>query len=93
MQPHILRISIAMCSNRHEILRLDGHLGGPWVDELCESCRCAMAAGKRLTLDLAGVSFVGRDGVKLLRKLREDEVELRNCSPLVALQLEEDNEL
>jgi hypothetical protein len=93
VQPHILKISIATSSSRNEILRLEGHLGGPWVDELCHSCRCVMAAGKGLTLDLSGVSFVSRDGVKLLRKLQEAAVELKNCSPLVAFQLEEDSEL
>jgi len=93
VQPHILRISVAKSSSRNEILRLEGHLGGPWVDELYHSCRGVMAAGKRLTLDLAGVSFIGRDGIKLLRKLQQAGVEIVNCSPFVALQLEEDSEL
>lgn len=93
MQPHILKISVAKSSSQNEVLRLEGHLGGPWVDELWHSCCYAMAAGKRLTLDLAGVSFVSRDGVRLLKKLQQDEVEVANCSPFVALQLQEDGEL
>jgi hypothetical protein len=93
VQPHILKISVAKSSTRNEVLRLEGHLGGPWVDELCHSCRCVLAVGKRLTLDLAGVSFVSREGVKLLKKLQEDEVQVANCSPFVALQLQEDSEL
>ena len=93
MQPHILKISIVKSSSRNEVLRLEGHLGGPWVDELWHSCLGVMAAGKQVTLDLAGVSFVSRDGVRLLKKLQQDEVEVANCSPFVALQLQEDGEL
>ena len=93
MQPHILKISVIKSSSRNEILRLEGHLGGPWVDELCHACRCVMAAGKQLTLDMADVSFVSREGITLLRKLQQDNVEVASCSPFVSLQLQNDGEL
>jgi hypothetical protein len=93
VQPRILKISVAKSSSRSEILRLEGHLGGPWVDELCHSCRCVMAAGKRVALDFAGVSFVSREGIKLLKKLQQEDVEVMNCSPFVAMQMKEDGEL
>ena len=59
--------------------------------ELRRSCDGVLAKGKRLTLDLSDVSFVDRDGVALLRSLKRTDVQLRNCSPFVALQLEEDS--
>lgn len=40
-------------------------------------------------LDLSGVSFIDHDGVGLLRGLKRKNVELRDCSPFVALRLEE----
>lgn len=74
-----------------ETLRLEGHLGGPWVDELRRSCDRVFSRGKRLTLNLSEVSFIDRDGVALLRALKRREVEVRDCSPFVELQLKEDS--
>ena len=69
------------------ILRLEGRVIGPWVDELRRSCEPVLASGARLTLDLFEVSFIDRDGIDLFRSLREREVALTNCSPFVAEQL------
>ena len=78
-------------SGAGETLRLEGHLGGPWVGELRRSCERVLLEGKQLTLDLAGVSFIDRDGVRFLRSLKRTDVKLRNCSPFVALRLEEES--
>lgn len=90
MQAHILKISTLESSRAAETLRLEGHLGGPWVDELRRSCDRVLSEGKQLTLDLSEVSFVDHDGIGLLRGLKRTNVKLRNCSPFVALRLEED---
>lgn len=90
MQAHLLKISTLESSRAAEMLRLEGHLGGPWVDELRHSCDRVLSEGKQLTLELSDVSFIDHDGIKLLRRLRRTNVELRNCSPFVALQLRED---
>ena len=60
------------------------------MDELHRSCDRVLAEGKQLTVDLSGVSFVDHDGVRMLRTLKRTNVELRNCSPFVALRIEED---
>jgi len=91
LQPHILKISTLESSRAVDTLRLEGHLGGPWVDELRRSCDRVLLERKRLTLDLSGVSFVDHDGVRLLRSLKHKDVELRNCSPFVTLRIEEDS--
>ena len=45
-------------------LRLEGRLDGPWVQVLAESWREAVAgsAGRRLGVDLNGVTFVDGEG-------------------------------
>jgi len=69
-------------------LRLEGEIMGPWVDELRRSCEPALSrTGGTLTLDLAGVSFVALDGVRLLGRLRDRGVALLNSSPFVTEQL------
>jgi RNA polymerase sigma-70 factor (ECF subfamily) len=46
-----------------------------------------LATPASLTLDLAEVAFLDRDGVALLRRYRIRDVTLVNCSPFVAEQL------
>ena len=68
-------------------LRLEGRVIGPWVDELRWSCERVLATGTTLALDASDVSFVDRDGVRLLRSLTSRGVALRYCSPFLAEQL------
>jgi len=69
------------------VLDLEGQVIGPWVQELDRVCEPILALGAGLCLDLSGVSFVSRDGVELLRRLRDRRTRLLNCSRFVAEQL------
>jgi ABC-type transporter Mla MlaB component len=69
------------------VLHLEGQVIGPWVGELARVCESALAAGEKVSLDLADVSFVSREGVRLLWTLRDRRVALLNCSHFVAEQL------
>ena len=85
----MLKIAILETSGQAVTLRVEGRVIGPWVEELRRSCERALDRGGRLTLDLAHVSFIDRDGIALFRDLRDRHVALRNCSPFVAEQLRE----
>jgi len=86
----MLRISERCLSNQAAALRLEGRVIGPWVLEARRSCEKFLAHGRRLTLDLAEVSFVDRDGIALLRELMGRQVTFVNCSPFLTEQLKED---
>jgi ABC-type transporter Mla MlaB component len=86
----MLRISVEKFSELNEILYLEGHLVGPWVQELRLSCDHALHESKRLTLDLSAVSFVDRDGIALLRELKACDVAISNCSAFVAHQIRDE---
>lgn len=90
LQSHILKISTLATSRSSETLRVEGHLGGPSVGELHRCCGGVLFSGRELRLDLAGVSFIDREGVALLRTLKLAGVELVNCSPFLGLRLAED---
>ena len=90
MQAHMLRISVEESSGQNTTLYLEGHLVGPWVEELRLSCETVLDENKRLTLDLTAVSFVDRDGITLLRRLKTREVEVSKCSPFLAHQLKDE---
>jgi anti-anti-sigma regulatory factor len=46
-----------------------------------------LRVGAALRVDLGGVSFIDREGVELLLRLRGRDVALVNCTPFVAEQL------
>ena len=68
-------------------VHLEGQVIGPWVEELSRVCEPILMSGARLSLDLCDVSFVSREGVRVLWGLRDRHVALQNCSGFVAEQL------
>jgi len=82
----MLKIVVTEPEGDGAILRLEGQIIGPWVDELQRACERLLGASC-LTLDLSNVSFVERRGVELLRSLGTRGVPLLHCSPFVAEQL------
>ena len=90
MEARMFRISVERFANHHETLHLEGHLVGPWVEQLQLSCEQVLGEGKQLTLDLTAVSFADRDGVALLRELKAKGVVITNCSPFIAHQLKDE---
>jgi hypothetical protein len=68
-------------------VRVEGRAIGPWVEELQRSCERALVTGDEVLVDLAGVSFVDREGVEVLRTLGTRGALVVNCSLFVAEQL------
>ncbi|HXX22683.1 MAG TPA: STAS domain-containing protein [Terriglobia bacterium] len=83
----MLRISVVDSTSDAMTLLLEGQVTGDAVDALNSSCDQALAEGRRLTLDLTGVSFVDRKGVALLHRLAARQVRVVNCSGFVAERL------
>jgi ABC-type transporter Mla MlaB component len=73
----------------HQTLRLEGQVVGPWVEELRRSCERILEVGGAVTIDLADVSFLDREGVALIRALADRRVTLLNSSLFVTEQLKE----
>lgn len=83
----MLKIVVIETAGNGPTLHLEGRVIGPWVGELRRSCDEILASGAALTLDLAEVLFVERDGVRLLKKLVEGGVAVVNCPAFVNEQL------
>ena len=71
---HMLKISCTATTEKQRVLlRLEGQVRGPWVEELRRACDQMLGEnghyGNRLVLDLAEVSFIDADGVTLFREL------------------------
>jgi len=85
----MLRISENGSSDETTTLRLEGQMIGQCVAEAQKVCEQILAAGRKLTLDLAEMLFVDRSGVALLQDLMRREVTLVNCSPFLKEQLKQ----
>lgn len=79
----MLKIDVAEQAQTGVTVRLEGRMVGPWVEELQRACEPYLGNGHALTLDFAGVSFIGREGVALCRDLRQRQARFTNCSPFV----------
>jgi anti-anti-sigma regulatory factor len=90
----MLRISSETASegNATVILKLDGQVSGPWVNELRRACAGAKGDGltpNRLVLDLTELQFIDATGIQLFRELAAQHVSFSNPSAFVAEQLKE----
>jgi ABC-type transporter Mla MlaB component len=83
----MLKITDGQLSDQTATLHLEGEVLGPWVLELRRACEQWLADHHQLILDLAGVSFIDRDGIALFQELMNHQVRLINCSPFLTEQL------
>ncbi len=83
----MLKIVLDENPGRGATLHLEGQVIGPWVQELEGACAPILASGSGLSLDLSSVSFLSREGARLLRTLRDRQVALLHCSGFVTEQL------
>lgn len=85
----MLRISEIGDSNGHVLLKLEGRIVGPWVGELAGAAGRTLDTARTLKLDLADVSYVDREGVKLLLTLESRNAILEGATPFVLEELRE----
>ena len=72
------------------LLRLEGRLAGPWVDELSASFRRISVRQQRcVMIDLTGVTFIDPEGKALLADLWRRGAELRAAGCLTRCVVEE----
>lgn len=72
------------------MLKLEGKLGGPWVDEL-ENCWKDVEAGahrEAIKIDMQGVSYVDFRGRNLLLRLVREGAALSECSDFIRQMLD-----
>jgi len=71
----------------HRVLKLEGRIVGPWVEELGNTCQPLLDRKEGIKLDLAEVTFIDREGIALLLQLKRQRVVLENCTPFIEREL------
>jgi anti-anti-sigma regulatory factor len=85
----MLRITRTEFDHELTTLRLEGRVTHAEIGALDLACQEGIEGGRRLVLDLVGVSFVDGAGAVALSDLRRRRVELTGCSPFVSELLRE----
>jgi ABC-type transporter Mla MlaB component len=83
----MLKIVCSQPADNLITLRLEGRVIGPWVEEVRRVSEKALSSGATLSFDLSEVTFVDREGIVLLRDLRDRQAMFLNTSVFVAEQL------
>ena len=65
------------------VLRVSGRIDGTSVDELCELTEEDKTTKGGLAIDLAEVTLVSREAVRVLTLAETNGIELRNCPAYV----------
>jgi anti-anti-sigma regulatory factor len=68
----MLKISRTDGQANQVVLKMEGTLGGSWVAEVRTICEGLLRDGRRIELDLRGVTYVDLAGAALLGALRDD---------------------
>ena len=80
----MLKISRVEGQGKAVVLKMEGNLRGSWVAELRTTCEGIFGEGRRIALDLRGVTYVDLAGAELLGSLRDDpRVEIESASAFV----------
>jgi anti-anti-sigma regulatory factor len=84
----MLRITEVVDGGSGLLLKLEGKLRGAWVEELARAAERPSPDGHGpIRLDLSSVTFVDEAGVRLLRELLRQGVEIATASDFVAALL------
>jgi anti-anti-sigma regulatory factor len=86
----MLKITTNLSNGLPCVLKLEGKLLAPWIDELQAACHEARARSPSVALDLADVSFADAPGAIALRDLVRRGVAVVACSPFIAEVLKGD---
>jgi anti-anti-sigma regulatory factor len=83
----MLKISTIESTEEMVKIRIDGQISGEGVKLLQKTCKAHLEKSLKLSIDLQNVSFVDRDGIAGLRKLKQYKVEFLNAPPFIAEQI------
>jgi len=85
----VLKISRSDRDSTQTTLQLEGRVTHAELSELERTRKESQKECRRLVLDLTGVSFVDREGVAALHRMRRDGILITGCSPFVGELLKE----
>ncbi len=84
----MIRITTMADDGQNVRLKVEGRIVENWITEIKKVCTSLLAQKKMIFLDFSHVSFIDRQGVKVLQRVLSDRVEIIGASRLVQALLE-----
>jgi anti-anti-sigma regulatory factor len=84
----MLMITCIESSDAGRLLKLEGKLREPWLDELRSACVATGTPPTGLRLDLTALTFIDEAGAQFLDSLIRQGATVIACSPFVAEMLD-----
>ncbi len=76
----MLRITEVFKDDKSIGLKLEGKLFGIWTPELERICLYHRdEENKTVALDFSDVTFIDKNGVKMLKKIKDERIKIINC--------------
>ena len=79
----MLRITPGAAGQTPAVVKLEGKLLAPWIEELRQACR-GFDSRQAMELDLTDVTYVDAAGSELLKELMRHGIKIHGCSRFVA---------
>ena len=77
----MLKITETSKEEKTVTLRLDGKISDDWIRELERVClHYRDEENKIVVLDFSGVTFIDDNGVRMMKKIKNDQIRIINCS-------------
>lgn len=80
-------LRVTVCDDSDSVvLKLEGRLAGPWVEEVEKAWKLVThsSKGEHLCVDLCGVTFVNAEGKKLLARMHKAGADLSALGPMTS---------
>jgi len=85
----MLRITEQLKNNNQVVLILEGKIAGDSVIKLLNYCLNKIDDRKLLVLDFRGITFIDKNGIAMLEEIKDERVQITNCSLFVKKLLED----
>ena len=79
----MLRLTVETVGAAETVLKVEGNVVAEWRAFLEHECQALLQHHRPLRLDLSAVSYVDREGLRMLRAFPPDQLILEGCSPLL----------
>src|SRR6266852_5588554 len=86
----VLRITKSVETESAVTLNVEGQIASDWVSILQEETLGVLKEGRRVVLDLSEVTYIDFKGVRMVKSLAADKVEIINCPRLIRDLLNKD---
>ena len=79
----MIRLTVKATQDGTMTVEIEGRIVSEWINVVETECQGLLAQGNKVVLDCSAVSFVGEDGVRMIRRLITQGCGIKNCPSFI----------